>query len=296
MGAVPGFEQQRHNFRAVGPRMPDVLAALRIERSALLVALGGLAADEWRKATTCPGWTVHDLVLHVLGGDLGALAMLRDGHWAGVETGAGRSLAEAIDELNATWLAAAGGRFSPRMLEGLLEWSGRETLQFFASVSGEAPSPLGVSWAGTAPSPHGLEVARQYTERWLHHQQLRSAVGRPPFDDPVGRKVLVQSLAHCLPVAYAAVAAPDGTTVRLDVTDLPTLQLGLGREAGAWHLISSRDLGEATCSVTVPSEPLWRAWTTNGDPAALEAAATIAGAADLAPPLWTARAVISTRP
>lgn len=291
----PNFEAQTEQLRAVGPNLPDLLQALRVERRALLAILDALEPDDWRRGTPCPGWTVHDLVLHLLGDDLGVLSIVRDRH--GEPLPATASLAEAIDELNDAWVRAVAGRLSPRMLRGLLTWSGDETHQFFAAVAYDAESPMGVSWAGTPPSPHGLEVARQYTERWLHQGQLRETVGREALADPILTRVLLQALAHCLPVAYEETPAPDGSTVLLGITDFPTLAIGLRRTGVGWRLVPGREVAaDADCRVTAPGEPLWRAWTTNGPPGDLRAAATVEGRApELAEPLWPARAVISTR-
>lgn len=293
----PNFEQQTEQIRAVGPNLPDLLQALRVERRALLSILDALAADDWQQGTPCPGWTVHDLALHLLGDDFGVLSILRDGHGAPLPAHSAVSLAEAIDELNESWIRAGAGRLSPRMLRGLLSWSGDETHHFFAAVAYDAPSPMGVSWAGASPSPHVLEVARRYTERWLHQQQLREATSRGPLTDPILTRVLVQALAHCLPVAYADTPAPAGAAVRFEVTDFPTLRIGLRREGTGWRLVPGREVSEADCTIAAPAEPLWRAWTTNGAAAELRAAATVQGSAPaLAEPFWHARAIISSRP
>ena len=292
----PNFDEQIDQIRAVGPNLPDLLQALRVERLALLAILDALGPDDWRRETPCPAWTVHDLVLHLLGDDFGVLSILRDRHEPPLPSDSETSLAHAIDELNDSWVRAAGGRLSPRMLRGLLTWAGEETHHFFAAMPYDAPTPMGVSWAGIPPSPHVLEVARQYTERWLHQQQLREAVGRGPLTDPILTRVLLQSLAHCLPVAYDDTPAADGASVRLELTDFPTLAITLRRSDGGWRLVAARGVPDPDCTIAAPGEPLWRAWTTNGSPADLRAAATVGGRApELAEPLWQARAVISTR-
>jgi hypothetical protein len=182
------------------------------------------------------------------------------------------------------------------MLRGLLTWSGDETHHFFAAVPYDAPTAMGVSWAGGPPSPHVLEVARQYTERWLHQQQLREAVGRSSLIDPILSRVLLQALVHCLPVAYHDTPAPDGATVRLEISDFPTLGIALRRNGEGWRLVAARGVAHFDCTVAAPGERLWRAWTTNGSPADLRDAAKVEGRApELAEPLWHARAIISTR-
>jgi hypothetical protein len=85
--------------------------------------------------------------------------------------------------------------------------------------------------------------------------------------------------------------------VKLDIPDFPMLSLGLRFDAAGWRLVRGRDISEADCSIIAPGEPLWRAWSTNGDPAALREVTVVTGRApQLAEPLWHARAIISSRP
>ena len=49
-----------------------------IERQTLLRLLAQLSEEEWQQPTICAGWTVKDIVLHVLGDDIGLLSRKRD--------------------------------------------------------------------------------------------------------------------------------------------------------------------------------------------------------------------------
>ncbi len=53
-----------------------MLDLLPEERAALLDLLAGLTDDEWARPTACAGWSVKDVALHILGGDLGNLALV----------------------------------------------------------------------------------------------------------------------------------------------------------------------------------------------------------------------------
>ncbi len=49
------------------------------ERSGLLDLLGFLSDEDWDRLTACPGWTVKDIGLHLLGTEIGRLSGSRDG-------------------------------------------------------------------------------------------------------------------------------------------------------------------------------------------------------------------------
>ena len=82
---------------------------------------------------------------------------------------------------NATWLEAAR-RLSSRVLLDLLRWSGEQTYAYYASLD---PRTVGgpVEWVDPEPAPSWLEIDREYTERWVHHQQIREALGAAPLTD-----------------------------------------------------------------------------------------------------------------
>ncbi|MCH8876485.1 MAG: maleylpyruvate isomerase N-terminal domain-containing protein [Chloroflexi bacterium] len=48
----------------------------------LLELLKGLEEEDWARSTVCAGWSVKDVALHLLGGDIGNLSSRRDGHSA----------------------------------------------------------------------------------------------------------------------------------------------------------------------------------------------------------------------
>src|SRR5438105_15841090 len=50
------------------------------ERLALLHLLNALPDEQWANPTVCPGWSVHDLALHLLGDDIGIISARRAGY------------------------------------------------------------------------------------------------------------------------------------------------------------------------------------------------------------------------
>ena len=65
--------------RAAAKRTIDVRGLFAKDRDALLELLVALDTADWTTATVCAGWNVHDVALHILGGDLTGVSRRRDG-------------------------------------------------------------------------------------------------------------------------------------------------------------------------------------------------------------------------
>jgi uncharacterized protein (TIGR03083 family) len=158
-----------------------VLDALRPERDALLAVLESLGADGWARPTECPAYTVQGVATHVLGDDLSFLSRQRDGAQNGlVQLAAelpGADFRTLLNTFNDRWVAAAGFLSSDLVIE-LLRLSGDWTASFYEAVNPEAPGePVGFFGARGPSSPYWHAIAREYVERWVHHSQIRRALG-----------------------------------------------------------------------------------------------------------------------
>src|ERR1700751_1376405 len=146
-------------------------------RRELLSLLSGVSEEEWKLSTAAPQWNVKDVALHILGGDVGNLSRRRDGFSLTADLSSYQKLVAFINEINESWVAA-GQRMSPRVLIDLTEHVGRQADKYFAGLDSHEMGGA-VSWAGDGPMPVWFDVAREYTERWHHQQQIRDAAGRP---------------------------------------------------------------------------------------------------------------------
>src|SRR6187401_289584 len=108
----------------------DVTPFLGPERGELLAVLDELGPAEWAAPTECPGWTVKDLALHVLGDDLSLLSRQRDRSANGVLLFAhehpGLTFMELLDGFNEQWVIGARF-FSTAIVVDLLERTGEQT-------------------------------------------------------------------------------------------------------------------------------------------------------------------------
>ena len=223
----------------------DLVPQLRLQ---LLALLRDLSAEEWSLPTACPGWSVHDVAIHLLGVDLGNLAARRD-RWVPALAAAEDANAW-LNDYNGQWVVAAR-RLSPELVLELLASVGAEFDRYLTGLDlHDTGEPVG--WAtGSESAPVWLDVAREYMERFVHQQQIRDAAGRGPLPSELLAPVLVTA-AHALPVALQAHRRPTGTVVRFVAT---------GPGGGTWDVVS-RD-GRWSLSSPKPSAiPVCTARTT----------------------------------
>jgi uncharacterized protein (TIGR03083 family) len=216
-----------HGLERPGP--VETLDLYPEERAILLRLLNGLHPADWDRPTICPGWTIRDVALHLLADDLGVLSRQRDGYLPATSVpGPGESIGIFLARINDAWVQAAR-RLSGRVIADLLGLSGRQTFAYFSSLD---LLTLGgpVSWAGPQPAPRWLDVAREYTERWTHQQQIREAVGEPLLDDARWIGPVLATFARALPRTFSAMDAPAGTAVTLTLD---------GAGGGAWTVVRS---------------------------------------------------------
>ena len=159
-----------------------VLDVYRPERSTLLSRLAALSSADWTRPTECPLYTIKGVASHVLGDDLSLLSRQRDGAEPGTmqmeRKLPGADFRTLLDTFNDQWVEASGF-FSTQVLMELLGLTGEWTASYYERVDPEAPGEA-VGLFGTSQgssSPFWQAIAREYLERWMHHSQIRRALG-----------------------------------------------------------------------------------------------------------------------
>lgn len=241
------------------PRI-DVMDVLRETNEALVELLTSLDDADWLKPTVHADRTVKDLASHLLDGSLRRLAMQRDGFFGEPFTGTSYGdLVGFIQRLNREWIVATR-RLSPKMLVRMIAEADRDVFDLFASIPPDAPAMFGVAWAGEEKSAHWFDVAREYTEKWHHQQQIRDAVGRPDLASRRHMLPVLATFVRALPHAYRDVAASDGTAVQLSLGGEATSVWCLVRHEGAWRL-EAKVVADPACEVVLDGDVAWRLWT-----------------------------------
>jgi uncharacterized protein (TIGR03083 family) len=266
-------------------------------RTHLLTLLADLGEADWARPTAALRWSVKDVTAHLLGGDISILSGKRDGFRSQPQhVQSYDQLIELVDRLNAEWVLAAH-RMSPRLLREFLAFSGPEVEKCFASLDPMAMTGP-VSWAGPDPAPVWFDLAREFTERWHHQQQIRDATGRPPLYDPYFLSLVLDTFVRALPYAFRNALAPAGTSVRFEISGDAGGVWFLHRAKEAWHLFldSTAEFldssAEPATTVVLPQDTAWRLFTKGIDREKARSLAVIAGNADLAAPIFAATAII----
>ncbi len=242
----------------------------------LIGLLRGLDSAGWDRPTACALWSVRDIVAHLLDIDLRRLSFHRDSRSpAGIRLEGYESLVAFIDAMNAEWVAVAR-RLSPRVLVDLLEVTGPWVVDLFRSIDPDAPAHWPVAWAGEERSRHWFDVGRDYTERWLHQQQIRDAVGAPPLTGQEWLQPVLDLFVRALPFTFRDTEAAEGDTVQVAITGPAGGEWTLRREREAWRLYAGAD-PQPTAALTLSDDTAWRLFSKGLQPEAARAQVRIAG-------------------
>lgn len=250
-------------------QMPPILVAglFRELHGHLLGLLRSLALEDWHRPTSSSERNVKDIASHLLDGSVRRLSVQRDGYRqpdAPSSFSSPQELVDYLHRINGEWTEATR-RISPRLLVRWLDSTGEELADFFESLDPFAPALYSVAWAGEEASANWFDVAREYTEKWHHTQQIFEAVGKP---STITIRRLMQPcldiFMRALPFTYRDAEAADGTAITVTVQ---------GESGGDWFLVRKDDRWEQvlkgsdqpTSRVTLSQDSAWKLFTKRVD-------------------------------
>jgi uncharacterized protein (TIGR03083 family) len=179
--------------------------------------MAGLPDVRWQSPTPLPGWCVRDVVTHVIGTesmlsgvatpeldvDLSTLSHVRNG----------------VGEMNECWVQHLRGE------------SGADVLTRFRDVTAQRRAMLtnmiDAAWNALTMTPAGKDTYGRFMrirvfDCWMHEQDIRQALSRPPtdadLDGPAPRLALDEMTASMGFVVGKLGEAPDGARVALELT------------------------------------------------------------------------------
>jgi uncharacterized protein (TIGR03083 family) len=248
--------EMTNDLRPVAPIfLADRFAALHPE---LIGLLRGLNQEDWSRPTACAGWSVKDIAAHLLDGSVRRLSFQRDRFRPPsddpVETYP--ELVAYLNRLNAEWVTAAR-RMSPEVVVQLLELTGPQVVELFLSLDPFGPALFSVAWAGEEDSLNWFDIAREYTERWLHQQQIREAVGAPTLTGREWLQPVLDVFLRALPFSFRALERDAGCAMGIEIQGDAGGDWTLLRASQGWQLFAGA-LPHPEASIRLSQDTAWR--------------------------------------
>ncbi len=255
--------------------LPDINAIPVYEavQRELISLLKSLSPEEWNYPTSSTKWRVKDIAAHLLDGDLKRLSLDRDRHKLPAPPhppGSHEALLVFLNDLNNTWVRAAE-RLSPAVLIELTAFAAPKVVRHFRGLDPKGTALFSVAWAGEEESENWFDIAREYSEKWHHQQQIREAAGRPLLVARKWLSPLIATLIRGVPPVYNRHAAGMGSRkIEIRISGVVEDRWLLAGENGRWRLFAAGDAKPDTV-IEMDDDTAWRLFTRNiSEEAALE--------------------------
>ncbi len=212
--------------------------------------LSSISESDFDRPTPCPGWSVRDVVSHLIGFEL----ML-----AGV---AAPELPDAVPEhvrndigkMNEAFVYERRSRSQSEMVQEFREVT-RAALVRLQGLDQAAWDLVG--WSPEGPAPYHRFMETRILDSWIHLQDLRDALALPEDDHGTGEEIVVNRFEAALPYIVGKKAqAPEGSRVRIN------LEGRLGRsieiEIQDGRARAAEGPGDPILEISTPVALFWR--------------------------------------
>ena len=251
----------------------------------LLELLRSLSEEEWHYPIIAKKWLVRDIAAHLLDGNLRTLSFSRDRYLLkpSEPIKGYQELVDYLNELNAIWVNAAR-RLSPNILLEFLEISGPSFCDHMKHLHPFEDAIFPVAWSGEEVSPNWFHMAREYTEKFIHQQQIRDAVGKPGIITKEFFYPFIDTFLQALPYTYRFIEADLDTTVQVKITTDVGGDWYLTRFKEAWKL-SKEKTGHISSLVSLDPDTAWKLFSKGMTPQEARSKVSISGDQPLGEPV-----------
>lgn len=193
----------------------EVLEAVFASWDAIDSLLAGLTPQQWQTMTALPGWTVHDVVSHMVGTE-----RLLDGQPV-PESGSAKPdhVRNDIGALNERWVEHLREESPESMLANFREITARRKTVLTA-LSPQEWNAVTLTPAG--PDSYGRFMRVRAFDCWFHEHDIRDALGLPAdessYSGPDARLALDEMESSMGFVMAKKGGAPDGSRVEVTLT------------------------------------------------------------------------------
>ncbi len=229
----------------------SVITILAEEWGAIDTLAQGLADAEWDLPSECPGWTVRDVLSHLIGIERVLL---------------GEALPPPLPELpahvenevgarNEAWVAPRRSRPGPDVLHEFQEVTARRIAEL-RSWPESRFDEIGPSPVGEVPYREFMQV--RVMDSWVHEQDIRVATARPGHDSGPAAELSIDRLCAAMPFVVGKQAgAPEGASVRFELRGPLARRIEVVVRDGRAKAVAALD-AQPTTSLDIDVEVFWR--------------------------------------
>ena len=267
----------------ISPSPIDTRQLFRPLNDKLLELLRSLTPEDWTRPTVAKLWNVKDVAAHML--DTSIRTMSSQGDKFTGETPPSSSaysvLVTWLNGLNADWVKAFR-RVSPSVLVWMHEMTSEPVTVYYESQDLFKPANIAVSWMGEERSVNWMHIAREYTEKWHHQQQIREATGREGIMTREFFFPLIETFLRALPYAMREADAATGTVVRVNILTDAGGDWYIGKDDKGWAFCEKPHNGQFAASVSLPPAIAWKLFSKSVRPQQVAGAIEVEGDRHLA--------------
>lgn len=205
---------------------------------------------EFAAATPCPGWSVGDVVSHLIGFEL----MLAGEPLPPTPDIRPDYVKNDIGAINEGFVVERRTRTRDDVVQEFHRVTTAAVVRL-QSLSEEQWEVVGWSPEGNAPYHRFMET--RLLDSWIHLQDIRDAIAMPSDDHGVGEEVVLNRFEAALPFVVGKRAkAPEGTRVRFNISGHSARSTDIVVADGRAKAADSP--GEPDVEITTPAPLFWR--------------------------------------
>jgi uncharacterized protein (TIGR03083 family) len=250
-------------------------------------SIGSLLAqldDEQWSAPALPGWDVHDVVSHIVGGE----RQLSGGDPPPPvpDDAVGGHVHNDIARMNEAWIVALRRLSHDELRRAFDEITATRLAQLEAMSPDDYEAP---SWTPVGPGTYARFMEVRVFDSWMHEQDIRWAVGIPGHESgPVAEQSLTEVTGSLGYIVGKRAAMPEGSAVLIRLTG--PIQRDLHVVVDGRARVVDRLPGQPTVSITLDFPLFMRLTGGRVDPATVIGQVELGGDRELARQLATTMA------
>lgn len=208
-------------------------------------------ASAYDAPTSCPGWSVRDVLSHLLGFEMmvqGAPVPHFEGPWPDY-------VRNPIGEINEAFVAVHRDEPGLVVLDQFRE-VGVRSLAALRALDDDAWDKVG--WSPEGERPYHRFQETRVLDSWIHLQDIRDALLMPSDDHGVGEEIVINRFEGALPfVLGKKMKAPEATVIQVNLSGRLARTIVLGVHDGRALAEAASDV-VPTVEITTPVAIFWR--------------------------------------